>query len=861
MNTQSSFYVLAVLAAFFISCAAPKQAQLPGESDQKDSLFITMDTMMVLPDDEDYGFFEEPIYKGTETRHWDLIHTKLDLSFDWKEEKVIGTAILTLSPIFYSQSSLTLDAINFKIKQISVDENVIQTYQNTDQKLIIPLNREYKKGEELVIEVDYEVQPRATALAVDGAITSNKGLFFIDPQDTIPGLAQQIWTQGETQYSSQWFPTMDMPNERGTQEIILTVSDTMMTLSNGLLISSAPVPGGMRRDHWKLDLPHAPYLTMVAIGQWDKETDYWRGRSVDYYVDPGFGPSARAIFQHTPEMLEFFSQILGYDFVWPKYAQVIVKQFVTGAMENTTAVIYGDFVQFNKDDVIDEGVNDYIVAHELFHQWFGDLVTCESWSNITLNEGFANYGEYLWQEHKFGKEQADLTRINELSGYYNQAEYEVHPLIDFYYSEQQDMFDAHSYNKGGLVLHMLRHIVGDDAFFASLQLYLKQNAYSAVEVSDLKKAFEEITGQDLNWFFDQWYFGIGHPILNISHAYDVDGKQLNINIEQVQDEQEFNETFILPIEVAIIYADGKMVVEKIKLDQKTQEFTIDVASSPVAVIIDPNDILLAVVDHHMPASEYPIRVLAPISINHRLSAFRMMEEIDLDLVNQLLEDSSHTMQLMAINELVERGEVDRLYTIAKSASRADVQYYIMEVLREADPMRARDVAVRLLERTDKVPMIYSSLLAIAEVDIDEAMHWLTHFERNQSEALFVVRASIAARQADGISLDYFLSKRAANISDDYLEEFIGSMAFFLSAQPKAVQDEGLNTIDSQFFLNTNEPEYRRFFLITGLLQQFVQEEDLVFQENILKTINSLYQKETSDYLKSILKEGLGDLLE
>ena len=184
---------------------------------------------------------------------------------------------------------------------------------------------------------------------------------------------------------------------------------------------------------------------------------------------------------------------------------------------------------------LEDGANDYIVAHELFHHWFGDLVTCESWANLTLNEGFANYAEYLWQEYKYDRERADISRINELSGYFDQAAYASHPLIHYHYGDDGEMFDAHSYNKGGLVLHMLRDLVGDEAFFASLQAYLKEHAFKSAEVDDLRQSFEEITGRDLHWFFDQWYFSEGHPVLDVSHAYDAGQHKLNIAIAQTQD--------------------------------------------------------------------------------------------------------------------------------------------------------------------------------------------------------------------------------------------------------------------------------------------------------------------------------------
>ena len=383
---QDKIVSLAVIAAFFISCTSSKHATSASD-DLGGMQHVTLDTMQVHPGEGDDPTTVLPAYKPSEERKWDLLHTILDLSFDWKSETVKGKATLTLTPVFYSQTSLHLDAKNFDVHSITVDDQPVETFQNTGDEIIITLGSTFKKDQQLKVEIDYSAHPSASGNKPNAAITSDKGLFFIDPQDTIPGKPRQIWSQGETTNNSRWFPTLDQPNERCTQEVILTVADTMLTLSNGLLVSSTAMPGGMRRDDWKLDLPIAPYLTMIAVGQWDKVTDYWRGRPVDYYVDPGYGSSARAIFANTPEMIEFFSRKLGYEYVWPKYDQIVVKDFVSGAMENATATVFGDFVQFHKDDVIEDGTNDYIVAHELFHHWFGDLVTCESWANLTLNEG------------------------------------------------------------------------------------------------------------------------------------------------------------------------------------------------------------------------------------------------------------------------------------------------------------------------------------------------------------------------------------------------------------------------------------------------------------------------------------------
>lgn len=860
MTIHFKIVSLAVIAAFIISCSTSKQASSAGDS--HDGMeHIMLDTMMVHAGESDSSTEDLPTYKPAKERKWDLLHTVLDLSFDWTTETVMGIATLTLSPVFFDQTSLHLDAIDFDVHHIEIDSKEISTFQNTGEEIIIPLTGAFKKGQQLKVTINYSAHPSAKNEKPGAAITSDKGLFFIDPRDTIPGQPRQIWSQGETTNNSRWFPTLDQPNERGTQEIILNVADTMMTLSNGLLTSSTPLAGGMRRDVWKLDLPIAPYLTMVAVGQWDKVTDYWRGRPVEYYVDLGYGPSAKAIFANTPEMIEFFSTKLGYEFVWPKYSQVIVKDFVSGAMENATAVVFGDFVQFYKDDIIEDGANDYIVAHELFHHWFGDLVTCESWANLTLNEGFANYAEYLWQEYKYDRERADISRMNELSGYFDQAAYDAHPLIHYHYGSEDDMFDAHSYNKGGLVLHMLRDVVGDDAFFASLQYYLKQNAFKSAEVDDLRQAFEEVTGLDLHWFFDQWYFDKGHPVLDVKNNYDAATRKLTLEFNQTQSDLGFREMFILPIDIAVIHQDSSIEIRRILLDQKTQSFTFDEPSAPLTVVVDPRDILLAVVNHEIPESEYAIRAVSNLSINHRLSAFRLMSGFEPAVMQKLMRDSSYTIRVMLVSYLAEKEEVDQLYQLSLEESNPEIQYYILESLSGLDEDKASDVALRLLKTTDKVPIISAALKAVAAVDIDEAIHQLAHFQEIKSPAMYAVQATIYARKGNAVDLDYFMTPQAAQVGDDYLEDFIGAMALYMSGQSSAIQEQGLKVIDSDFFLRTADPEYRRFYLITGLLSQYVQEQDKAYKDHIMRTINSLYSKETNEYLRGVLKEGLGNLLD
>lgn len=850
---------LLAVSAFLASCTSTRQTTSGNTTESDDARHVFLDTMEIQPDEDVAADTTYP-YRPSRDRNWDLTHTVLDISFDWNNSAVIGTATLTLSPLFYPQSSLTLDAVNFDIKKVLVNGTPAQ-YQYDKSELTIQLDKSYTRRDKITVVIDYIAHPSPDKDQSGTAISSDQGLFFIDPLDTIPEVPRQIWTQGETSNNRRWFPTFDQPNERMTQEIILTVDDTLMTLSNGSLITSTKLNNGMRRDHWKLELPHAPYLAMVAVGQWDKVSDTWRGRPVDYYVDPGYGKDARHIFANTPEMIDFFSEKLGYDFVWPKYSQIIVKDFVSGAMENTTAVVFGDFIQFHEEDVIGEGVNDYIVSHELFHHWFGDLVTTESWANLTLNEGFANYAEYMWFEHKYGREKADLHRMQELTGYFDQVEYDAHPLIHYHYRDENAMFDAHSYNKGGLVLHMLRDLVGDEAFFASLRLYLQRHAYSSVEADDLRQAFEEITGKDLNWFFDQWFFGKGHPVLEIKHNYDASRQQLDVMVLQHQAEQGYYAPFKLPLEFATYDASGKATIHKVWLDQNQQSFTLDVNEAPVAVVLDPRDILLTVLQQEIPESEYETRLLYTPSISHRVSAFRVMSDLTPATIEKMVADSSQMIRALSIQYLLEKGDDERLLQLSATEKDPELQYYILQSLMELDSQKAKIVAEKLITTTKKNPVIFDALTAIAAVDLDAALQHATRFQNNPSPALYAAQANLYAKKGSGVTIDYFKSEQAKKIPIDYLEEFITSLALYLSKQSAQVQQEGLDLIASDFYLQGPIPQYRRFYLLTGLWGQYVVEMNNSYKNQLKKTIKKVYEGESDTYLRQILKEGFGAVLD
>ena len=532
------------------------------------------------------------IYRQTHTKTTELKHTKLKVNFDYQKEQMGGEEWLTASPYFYSTDSLVLNAKGMLIHEVALDKNGSKSplkYEYKDDLLKINLDKTYNRNQDYTVYIKYTARPNEVSQKGSAAISDAKGLYFINAQGKDADKPTQIWTQGETESSSAWFPTIDKSNQKTTQEIYMTVPDKYVTLSNGIMKSSTKESGGLRTDHWVMDKKHPPYLFFMGVGEYAIVKDKWRNIEVDYYVEKEYEPFAKQIFGNTPEMIEFFSKRLSYDYPWSKYAQITGRDFVSGAMENTTATLHQESAQQKPGDLIDENRWEDTIAHELFHHWFGDLVTAESWSNLTVNESFANYSQYLWNEHKYGKDIADYGLMKEIKGYMMDPSNISKDLVRFNYHSREDMFDGVSYNKGGAILHMLRNYVGDDAFFAGLTDYLKTNEFGTGEAHQLRLSLEKVSGKDLNWFFNQWYFGNGNPKISYTTSFEPVKKEVTITLSQNQIGQNFQ--FPLSID---IFENGKPTRKNVWVSAKEKnDFTFQVSKNPDLVNLNSDGVLLA----------------------------------------------------------------------------------------------------------------------------------------------------------------------------------------------------------------------------------------------------------------------------
>lgn len=587
------------------------------------------------------------IYRGTDPKINALVHTKLDVKFDYDKQWMYGKEWVTLQPHFYATDSLTLDAKGMEIKEIAMVKNKTKVplkYTYNGEQLRITLDKTYKGGEKYTVYIDYIAKPNEYEAHGSAAITDAKGLYFINPKGEKEG-PTQIWTQGETEANSVWFPTIDRTYQKTTQELSMTVPAKYVTLSNGLLISQKKNADGTRTDTWKMDHPHSPYLFFMGVGEYAIVKDKYKNMSVDYYVEKEYEPVARKIFGETPRMIAFFEKITGVPYPWSKYAQIVGREYVSGAMENTTATLHQDGAQQDARQLVDGNNWENTIAHELFHQWFGDLVTAESWSNLTLNESFANYSEYLWQEHRYGKDYADQHAYEDMQGYLMSGSGDK-DLVRFYYRDKEDMFDAVSYNKGGRILNMLRNYVGDSAFFKSLNVYLNAHKFQSAEAHDLRLAFEKVTGKDLNWFWNQWYFGNGNPELTIDYDY-ANGKSRVI----ISQTQKSGKIFQLPMAVDVYGQGGNKTRYQIWVSHASDTFYFPSATKPLLVNVDADKVILATKKDNKTAEEFEYQFMHAKNYLDRREALDYFAKNKLSALANGLNDPYSGIRLFTLEKI------------------------------------------------------------------------------------------------------------------------------------------------------------------------------------------------------------------
>jgi aminopeptidase N len=554
----------------------------------------------------------------------DVRHVDIAVRLDFERQQVHGVVTHHFAALFESVRVVTLDAAELHIEQVSLaDGGQPLAWWSEGEKLSIQLDREYHYGEQFGVRVAYWAQPRT-------------GLVFVLPDAGNPDLPTQAWTQGETEYHHFWFPCHDFPNDRATTSLAATLPASFFALSNGKLESATENGDGTKTYQWRQDVPFPAYLITLVAGEFVEIQDHWRDIPVNYYVRAGREDDARRMLGRTPAMMEFFSQHFGVDYPFVKYGQIVPEKFL-GAMENVSATTHSYRLLPDPRASIDYKP-DSVVAHELVHQWFGDLLAVRDWSHTWLKESFATYFESVWMGEEDGEDQLRIDMRDNLDMYLAADKRGRRPIVyNVYRKNGNELFDRHNYEKGSRVLHMLRQIEGDAAFWRGMQLYAQRNREREVITADFERAHEEASGRSLAQFFEQWVYKAGHPEFKVSYSWDDERKLAKVSVRQAQEETEDTPIFVTPLDLAFFVPasddekpDGagfmQPQVMRVQVEEAEQTYYIPLARRPFGMRFDYGGWLIKTLEIDLPAEMLRFQLRRDPDINGRIEAATALGE-------------------------------------------------------------------------------------------------------------------------------------------------------------------------------------------------------------------------------------------
>ena len=515
---------------------------------------------------------------GPETRDYDQKHLALEVALDVDRGEVLGTARLTLEPTGEAFRVLRLHCEDTEVRSVGVSRGdeaplPVPRFRAADGLLEIEFERDFGKGDLLTVEIRYLSRPTA-------------GLFFFRPSAAHPEIPIQIWSQGEGTDNRHWFPCYDLPDDRLTSEVAAIVPEALEVFSNGDLVSAEAGPGpGTKRWHYRLDQPHVTYLVTLVAGTFETVKETAGAIDLTYHVPPGRGEDVRLAFGNTADMVGCFEEFTGRPYPWPIYRQIVVWDFSWGGMENTSATTLNQRALHDERSHLDYRADD-LVAHELAHQWFGDLVTCRTFDHIWLNEGFATYFADLWVERHFGRSEFLVRRRESTTAWVAESTPTSRAALGRTSRTQPLEMESSPYRKGSAFLFLLRAVLGDDAFRDAIRRYVERTAFQSVESDAFQAAVEEASGQDLDWLFDPWVVGSGYPEFEVAWEWRAEARQAVLRVKQVQAFEKDRGLFRVPVVVAFTLADGKTERRTVWIEKKEHEFVVDLPARPEVVRFD-----------------------------------------------------------------------------------------------------------------------------------------------------------------------------------------------------------------------------------------------------------------------------------
>ncbi len=550
---------------------------------------------------------------GRATNQWppdqpfDMVHSRLEIDIpDMDRPELTGVATITAKAVGGTRAELPLDAAaSLTIRSVSVRAGVGEdnggkggeggkvvgawrpaAYRRGERTLAITLATPAARGETVSVRIEY---------AGENMTKNSAGLLWIPArkEDGKAKRAPMVYSQGQADWNRYWFPCHDFPHDKLTTELVATVPEGNVVLSNGKLVSQEAVGGGRVRFHWLQDQPHSAYLVTMVVGRFDivdvgGEQSARPGLWMPVYCEPGTGEKMAAMFRNTPAMVRHLEEYFGEPYPWAKYAQVLVRDFRWGGMENTSATTLAEGEVSGRP-----GDADDLIVHELCHQWMGDLVTCRSWDHLWLNEGWATLAEWLWTEHTQGRD-AYLDRvqgaIREIGGRSRAPMPTGVPMVCNRYALADETFEKadNPYGKGALVLHMLRERLGEAVFRRGTKLFIERFRHGVADTDDYRRVLEEVSGQSLERFFQQWCRRTGLPRVSVDLRWDEQARMLSVTLEQTQKIDADNPAFAMRAPVWVELEgepDGRWFW--VDTDRRTAGASFRLPRQPSRVLVDP----------------------------------------------------------------------------------------------------------------------------------------------------------------------------------------------------------------------------------------------------------------------------------
>ncbi len=509
------------------------------------------------------------------SRDYDALHYKVSLNVDLNGNYLKGQNIITLTPLSNNLKKIILDAKFLVVTDVLSNSGIPLNFYQTKDNLFVEMDRAYSHKDTITFKVKYYLAK------------SVLGLRFIDAEGNRP---EQVSSNCFPNKARQWIPCYDFPNDKVTQDMIITTDSKYKVLSNGRFVGKTDNVDGSSTWHWRQEKPHPTYLINLSIGDYLVVKDSLNDLPVNYWVYKSMADDVERVFGKTPYMIDFFNRIYNYEFPWVKYDQVI-SGYMGGGAEATSATLLGEGIvtdEFTEQDYYRE----YVIAHEIAHQWWGDLITCRSWEHTWLNESFGTYSDHLYTRYDKGENEGDYDLLTKKNVYIEESLNRfMRPIVFLDYEQPGDNFNRHTYQKGACTLNLLRYILGDDTFFRVISTFLHRHEFQSVTTFDFMKCLKDVSGKNMDWFFEQYFFSPGHPVFNVSKKWNELNKELTVTVVQEQDKWENVPIYTIPVRLGIFSGDNKEVKE-FWLKEKTKVIIIPLDTEPDMVRFDDGNYLL-----------------------------------------------------------------------------------------------------------------------------------------------------------------------------------------------------------------------------------------------------------------------------